>query len=83
MRIIAAVTLIFLPGTFIATLFSASFWNFQPTNTGPIVSKWVWLYWVITAVLTITVWGFWRGYSMIKSFWKRNKENEGDGKKDV
>ncbi|KAF2464435.1 uncharacterized protein BDR25DRAFT_307171 [Lindgomyces ingoldianus] len=61
MRTIAIVTLIFLPGTFVATLFSASFWNFGPSNTGPIVSKWVWLYWVITGLLTVTVFVAWRG----------------------
>ncbi|CAG5180770.1 uncharacterized protein ALTATR162_LOCUS9397 [Alternaria atra] len=41
MRVIAAVTLLFLPGTFVATLFS-------PGNQGPKVSSWVWLYWVVT-----------------------------------
>ncbi|KAF2797117.1 hypothetical protein K505DRAFT_322826 [Melanomma pulvis-pyrius CBS 109.77] len=84
MRIISAVTLIFLPGTFIATLFSASFWNFQPTNTGPIVSKWVWLYFVVTALLTLFVWSFWRGYPMLKGLWRRKKnvdEEQGEKKK--
>src|SRR4051794_26230776 len=60
MRIIAVVTLAFLPGIFIATLFSASFWNFQPENDGPVVSKWVSLYWVLTAILTLGVLAAWR-----------------------
>jgi hypothetical protein len=55
MQVIAGVTLIFLPGTFVATLFSASFWNFQPSNAGKIVSKWVWLYFVVTFLLTLAV----------------------------
>jgi hypothetical protein len=66
MRVIAAVTLGFLPGTFTATLFSASFWNFQPSNKGRVVSKWVWLYWVVTVVLTLAVLAAWR---IISRFW--------------
>jgi Mg2+ and Co2+ transporter CorA len=66
MQVIAAVTLGFLPGTFVATLFSASFWNFQPENTGRVVSRWVWLYWVVAAVLTLAVLAAWRVVSKQK-----------------
>ena len=62
-RIIAAVALAFLPGIFIATLFSTSFWNFQPENNGPVVSKWVSLYWVLTVILTLGVLAAWRYFS--------------------
>jgi hypothetical protein len=58
MRIIAAVTLVFLPATFTATLFSSSFFNFQPP-TSDRVSSWIWLYWTITAALTAVVLGGW------------------------
>ena len=34
------------------TLFSTTFFNFQNTG-GKIVSRWIWLYWLITIVLTI------------------------------
>ncbi|KAF2436334.1 hypothetical protein EJ08DRAFT_644707 [Tothia fuscella] len=54
MRIIAAVTMVFLPGTFTATLFSASFFDFTPTDHG-LVSSWIWLYCVITFILTLFV----------------------------
>lgn len=37
------------------TLFSASFLNFQPDNTGAHVSKWIALYWGLTACLTAIV----------------------------
>ncbi|QKX57884.1 uncharacterized protein TRUGW13939_05004 [Talaromyces rugulosus] len=67
MQIIAAVTLGFLPGTFMATLFSASFWDFQPDNQGRIVSSWVWLYWVLTVVLTVGVLAAWRIMSRVKA----------------
>jgi hypothetical protein len=65
MRVITAITLVFLPGTFVATLFSTSFWNFDPHATGPMVSRWVWLYFVITLALTLIVLGVWRGYTII------------------
>lgn len=89
MRIIAGVTLVFLPGTFTAvstfhithldrvsvasqtfnqfvnichpqTLFSTSFFGFQPRITDPhVVSGWFWLYWVVTAPLTLFVLAAW------------------------
>jgi hypothetical protein len=75
MRIIAAVTLIFLPGTFTAvsvanfsripglslhfqTLFSSSFFNFQP-HVHSHVSTWIWLYWTVTILLTVIVLSTW------------------------
>jgi Mg2+ and Co2+ transporter CorA len=67
MQVIAAVTLLFLPGTFIATLFSTNFWNFQQDNQGRVVSKWVWLYWVVTAVLTSAVLAAWRIVSSLRT----------------
>ncbi|KAL1592262.1 hypothetical protein SLS60_011339 [Paraconiothyrium brasiliense] len=71
MRVISIVTLIFLPGTFIATFFSTSFWDFGPANEGPIVSKWVWLYWVVTVVLTTCVIGAWIWWPLLARFNKR------------
>ncbi|KAH7069897.1 hypothetical protein BKA63DRAFT_519775 [Paraphoma chrysanthemicola] len=70
MRVITAITLVFLPGTFVATLFSASFWNFDPRTSGPLVSKWVWLYFFMTVALTLIVLGVWRGYTALKQSFK-------------
>jgi hypothetical protein len=66
MQVIAGVTLVFLPGTFVATLFSASFWDFQPGNTGRIVSGWVWLYFVTTILLTSIVLFGWQMSSRLR-----------------
>jgi hypothetical protein len=66
MQVIAAVTLGFRPGTFIATLFSTSFWNFGPANKDSVVSKWIWLYAVVTVVLTLAVLVAWRVVSRLK-----------------
>ncbi|PVF94355.1 hypothetical protein CPB86DRAFT_713399 [Serendipita vermifera] len=60
MRVIAGVTLVFLPGTFVATLFSSSFWNFHPPEDGRVVSSWIWLYATVTGVLTFIVLALWR-----------------------
>jgi hypothetical protein len=68
MRIIAVVTLLFLPGTFIATFFSADFFNFLPDAQEQIVSKWVWLYFVLTIALT--------GLVFIGWFLTSRKENK-------
>jgi hypothetical protein len=67
MQVIAAVALGFLPGTFVATLFSTSFWNFQSDNEGRVVSRWVWLYWVVTTVLTLAVLVAWRIVSRMRT----------------
>lgn len=59
MRVIAAVTILFLPATFTATLFSASFFDFHPRNPSKVVSTWVWLYCVVTIILTLLIQGAW------------------------
>jgi Mg2+ and Co2+ transporter CorA len=58
MRTIAVVTMLFLPATFIATLFSASFFNFQARD-GPVVSHWIWLYVLVTVIMTVVIQGTW------------------------
>jgi hypothetical protein len=67
MQVIAAVTLAFLPGTFIATLFSTSFWNFQPGSHESVVSKWIWLYCVVTLAVTAAVMFAWRYVSGMRT----------------
>jgi hypothetical protein len=58
MVVISIVTIAFLPATFTATFFSTTFFNFQ--NQGQsVMSQWIWLYWVITAPLTIIIMGVW------------------------
>jgi hypothetical protein len=58
MQTIAVVTMLFLPATFIATLFSTSFFNFQASD-GPVVSRWVWLYVLVTLTTTVAIQGIW------------------------
>ncbi|KIW19609.1 hypothetical protein PV08_00182 [Exophiala spinifera] len=65
MRIIAVVTLLFLPGTFMATFFSAGFFNFfeGKQRQGQVVSRWIWLYFVLTGGTTLVVFAGWAWYS--------------------
>ncbi|KAI1419093.1 hypothetical protein F5Y12DRAFT_779702 [Xylaria sp. FL1777] len=58
MKTLAFLTALFLPGTFVATIFSTSFFNWQ--NNGMIVSKLFWVYWALAAPLTIVVAVGWR-----------------------
>ncbi|KAI0434836.1 hypothetical protein F5Y09DRAFT_354835 [Xylaria sp. FL1042] len=59
MRYISFLGMIFLPGTFFATLFSMGFFNWMPDESGQMVSPWVVVYFGITIVTTIaTVWRF-------------------------
>ncbi|XXH01035.1 hypothetical protein Hte_007386 [Hypoxylon texense] len=58
MRSIALLTMIFLPGTFVATLFSMSFFDWK-LNGGIIMSPYIWIYAVVTFVLTTMTIGTW------------------------
>lgn len=65
MRVIAAITIFFLPATFTATFFSTSFFSFNADLEGKIYSTWLWLYFLVTIVLTAVVvigtWVLWKG----------------------
>ncbi|KAI8626140.1 hypothetical protein F5Y19DRAFT_447284 [Xylariaceae sp. FL1651] len=59
MRTIALVTMVFLPGTFFATLFSMTFFNWQASGGAPVVSPLFWIYVlcsVVATALTLLVW---------------------------
>ncbi|KAG9193670.1 hypothetical protein G6011_03705 [Alternaria panax] len=55
MRIIAAITIFFLPATFTATFFSTTFFEFNADLDGRVYSQWLWLYFLVTIVLTLVV----------------------------
>ena len=70
MKTLAFITALFLPGTYVATLFSMSMfeWNASSSpsspssssSSSPILSSKFWIYWAITIPLTIAVIAFWR-----------------------
>lgn len=62
MKTLALVTAVFLPATFIATLFSMSVFDFRAdpsTADGSVVSNNFWIFWAVSAPLTIIVLGLW------------------------
>ncbi|KAJ5333364.1 uncharacterized protein N7506_007147 [Penicillium brevicompactum] len=61
MKTIAFVTLIFLPPTFISSIFSMSFFQAGDNNGWGLSSKF-WLYWVFaipTTIATVLIWRYW------------------------
>jgi hypothetical protein len=64
MRVIAAITIFFLPATFTATFFSTTFFEFNSDLNGKVYSEWLWLYFLVTVILTTVVtvgtWLLWR-----------------------
>ncbi|KAH6677278.1 hypothetical protein B0J14DRAFT_651165 [Halenospora varia] len=59
MKTLAVLALVFLPGTFVATLHSSPFFDFKPLALGAIVSPQFWIYWAISIPLTIIVTIIW------------------------
>jgi len=61
MKAIAIVTMVFLPGAYIATLFSMSMFNWEATD-GPVLSHYFWVYWAVTVpvtILVLSIWALW------------------------
>ncbi|KAI1333035.1 hypothetical protein F5Y16DRAFT_354628 [Xylariaceae sp. FL0255] len=71
MRYIAFLGMIFLPGTFFATLFSMTFFNWIPQNSNQVVSPWLAMYLGFTVVSTgATVWRF--------QTWAKKRDDEAE-----
>ncbi|KAI0182696.1 hypothetical protein EV127DRAFT_448982 [Xylaria flabelliformis] len=65
MRSIALVTMVFLPGTFFAGVFSMTFFSWSDDSGHPAISGYVWIYVVITTfftMLTIFLWYYFNIY---------------------
>lgn len=54
MKILAIVTVLFLPATFVASLFSINMFDWHLAD-GETVSHQFWIYWVVTVPLTIVI----------------------------
>lgn len=66
MKAIAVGTFTFLPAAFVSSVFSMSFFNYQPASGGGkesfTVSNRFWVYWVLAAplsVMMLLIWAFW------------------------
>ena len=76
MKTIAAVTMVFLPGTFVATFFSMGFFHFGSGDDLylTVAPQW-WLYVAVTLPLTIAVLTFWRFRGLLETAVARIKKN--------
>ncbi|KAK0737151.1 hypothetical protein B0T21DRAFT_364564 [Apiosordaria backusii] len=68
MRLIALLTMIFLPATFLASLFSMTFFNWDAPEGEQIVSPYVWIYSVAVVPITAVVVGAWYYLTKRKRF---------------
>jgi heme/copper-type cytochrome/quinol oxidase subunit 2 len=59
MKTISLLGAVFLPGAYLASVFSMTFFNFQASDGTPQVSKEFWIYWVVTIPITIVIVGVW------------------------
>jgi hypothetical protein len=82
MKVLAVITAVFLPGSYIATLFSMSMFNWQgsasvvtatsdgttaaPRPGNPVVMSYIWIYWLITIILTVLVMFSWRVWFLVQ-----------------
>lgn len=57
MKMVAVVTMVYLPGTFVATCFSMEIFQWSAPAASDVVSPRIWLYFLFTAVLTIVTIG--------------------------
>ncbi|KAI9048895.1 hypothetical protein LZ554_006749 [Drepanopeziza brunnea f. sp. 'monogermtubi'] len=60
MKTISLLGAVFLPGAYLASVFSTSFFDFQTdANRGKMVADQFWIYWAVTVPLTAIIVGFW------------------------
>ncbi|KAH8746302.1 hypothetical protein F5882DRAFT_422864 [Hyaloscypha sp. PMI_1271] len=59
MRSIALLTMVFLPGTFFASVFSMTFFNWGGSNGAAVVSSQIWIYVLFTVCFTLLTVGTW------------------------
>lgn len=75
MKTIAIVTMVFLPGTFVASFFAMPMLNWDAVADNLIVSRRFWIYWIVTVPLTIAVFALWWGRQQVKK-WNETRANK-------
>ncbi|OWP03416.1 hypothetical protein B2J93_7434 [Marssonina coronariae] len=67
MKTISLLGAVFLPGAYLASVFSTTFFNFQPDQGEKMVASQFWIYWAVTIPLTAIIVAFWY-------VWERKRE---------
>ncbi|KAJ4388150.1 hypothetical protein N0V93_008756 [Gnomoniopsis smithogilvyi] len=63
MQTMSFLGMMFLPGTFFATMFSMSFFRFDPSEGTPLISPWIGIYIGLTTLCTFLVHLSWKRYT--------------------
>ncbi|KAH8655074.1 hypothetical protein BGZ60DRAFT_385929 [Tricladium varicosporioides] len=85
MKIIAMLTTLFLPGTFIATFFAMPLFNWQELSIYHVTNQHFWVYWVVAGPLTLVTmilvisWAYWHRSHFRAEVW-RAREGTGERK---
>ena len=74
MKTLAAVTVTFLPGTFVSSLFSMSMFDWQAG--GRVVITKFWIYWAITIPLTLVTMALWYAWISRRATLIRSQNTE-------
>lgn len=79
MRTLAAVTVFFLPGTFVAAFFSMPLFHWDPQTeaTSTVVSRQFWVYWAVTGPLTLGTLALWLVWMRLQTRRRRARDSEG------
>ncbi|KAF4980777.1 hypothetical protein FZEAL_3291 [Fusarium zealandicum] len=73
MRSIAVMTMVFLPGTWLGGVFSMTFFDWGSDGGGAYISSFVWIYVVMTLVMTAITVG---GWYFVTVYWPRQLAKE-------
>ncbi|KAF1731831.1 hypothetical protein CRV24_008021 [Beauveria bassiana] len=80
MKTISLLGTLFLPGTFLASVFSMTFFNFQSSG-GPVISDKLWVYFLLTIPITAAIVGIWIWYDKRKE--AQYAQDDEDLEKDI
>lgn len=78
MRTISIVSMVFLPGTFMASIFSMQFFNWGSNQEDAVVSKYFWIYILATVIATMSTLGIYY-YCVVWRHRSRKVSDEEDG----
>ncbi|KAI1184742.1 hypothetical protein F5B17DRAFT_442397 [Nemania serpens] len=76
MRSIALVTMVFLPGTFLAGVFSMTFFNWSDDTGPPAISKYIWIYIVLATLFTVLTVALWYYFNIHRKRGSKGKITE-------
>lgn len=74
MKALALLTMVFLPGTFCASLFAMPFFDFSEPSGALILKDHFWLYWAVSVPLTVAILAIY-GVFLVLVDWKRDMED--------